>query len=155
MSDNRRITEQVLAYWNDLKGDKAFPSFNDITPEGMEDLWPDCFVLKVFFPHSMARRPNDYEFIYLGENVIPLFGEEINNPKALPFPEKVIATYQDVVDTRSAITDDGEFENMRNERVKYRQILLPLGPEDEMIDHILGGIRHKGGGELGPEELDG
>lgn len=135
----RRITEQLIVYWNELRSNRAFPSFDDLSPAGIEDLWPDCFLMIIGNPEYV----DDFEFLYMGQSVVELFGEEINTPKVLPFAEKVLSRYRDVALHKTAITEEGTFENMRGKMIKYRQVLLPLGRDDETVTHILGGIRSK------------
>ena len=55
---------------------------------------------------------------------------------------KLAASYSKIIETHTPLLEEGEFVNMHNDVVKYRQCLLPLGDAD-VVDAIFGGMRFK------------
>ena len=41
----RRMVLQMLAHWRELRGDRTFPSFEDVDPLANPEIWADVFVL--------------------------------------------------------------------------------------------------------------
>ncbi len=42
----RRLVLRLLGYWRDLRGDEGYPTFADVDPAAIADIWPHCFVLE-------------------------------------------------------------------------------------------------------------
>mgnify|MGYP000551252641 CR=1 FL=1 len=137
----RRITLRLIAYWERLRGDRTMPTEADIDPSDLQDLWGYCFLIHV----KDIDKP-DYNYTYLGMEIEKAYQGELTDDDigavASPNASKLAGSYARVIETRKPLIDEGEFVNLRNETVKYRQCLLPLG-EDNKVDAIFGGMRFK------------
>lgn len=140
----QRITTIVRNYWEYLRGERSFPSENDINSHALGDVWDNCFLVHV----GDSLSPGDYQYQYLGENIVIAYGEDLTGlrvdsmvaPEAAHLKEE----YEKVLLTRRPIFDEGEISLDNGTRmIKYRQILLPLGEKDGSIHAILGGMSYK------------
>lgn len=136
----RRLTLRLLNYWEDIKGDKFLPHENDIDPDQLSDLWEYCFVIQV---RDLDK--SDYNYTYLGTAIREAYTAGIDNEDpdiASPNANKLTLKYQHVITTVQPVLEEGEFNNMRGQIIKYRQCLLPLGT-DRTVEAIFGGMRFK------------
>lgn len=137
----RRITLRLLAYWEKLRGQNKMPTEADIDPDDLQDLWDYCFLIHV---KDLAKP--DYNYTYLGKAIQQAYQGELNDDDvgaiASPNAGKLADSYAKVIATISPLLEEGEFANLHNDMVKYRQCLLPLG-EGDRVDAIFGGMRFK------------
>lgn len=137
----RRITLRLMAYWEKMRKLNSMPTEADIDPDDLQDLWDYCFLI-----HVKDLDKPDYNYTYLGKAIQEAYqgalagdeGADIASPNA----DKLAHSYNKVIETRSPLLEEGEFLNMHNDVVKYRQCLLPLG-EGDKVDAIFGGMRFK------------
>lgn len=140
----RRMTMRLLRYWERIKGDRLFPSENDIDPDDPEiiDLWDGCFVIQV----RDIYINQDYNYTYLGPAIIEAYRAGISNdaeqPIISPNANKLEQHFHEVLKTNAPILQDGEFKNLKNITIKYRQCLLPIGENDRILA-IFGGMSFK------------
>ena len=132
----RRLSLRILAYWRDLRGDNAFPSVDDITPQDMGDMWPCCLILKV------DGHANDPLITHCGDSFEKMGIPNVANKllSAAPSPSLVangFSYFGKVLEKRVPITFGGEFINKDNVRILYRSAILPLSRNNETIDHLL------------------
>lgn len=139
----QRITFRLLGYWEQLRREngRPMPSESDIDPDDIQDLWDYCFLVQT---RDMYK--DDYNYTYLGSAILHAYkgGLSMDNPCGLVSPNanRLALNYSRILETRQPILEEGEFRNVRNQLVKYRQCLLPLGYGDE-VDAIFGGMRFK------------
>jgi len=134
----RRITEQLILYWQKLRMDRAFPDIGDIKKDDIIELWEDCFIIE--FEHINNALTHSFNFI--GDNIQDIAGKNVPKEQILSFIGNNLASqYERVLETKRPLIEEAEFKNLNNKIVKYRQILLPIGSDD--ITHILGGVRFK------------
>jgi hypothetical protein len=137
----RRITLRLIAYWEKLRKDNKMPAEADIDPDYLQDLWDYCFLI-----HVRDLSKPDYNYTYLGSAIQKAYqgdleGDE-NSDIASPNASKLVTSYNKVIESCAPLVDEGEFRNLHNDVVKYRQCLLPLG-EGDTVDAIFGGMRFK------------
>lgn len=143
--EDRRITNKLLHYWENLKDDRAFPSIRKINPKSKEiaDIWNSCFIVEA----SNKSRKEDYSYKYIGMNIIKAYGKDLTGFKvedvATMEPGHLADVYEKVLATKRPYYDEGEIQAPGNRIIKYRQILLPLGNDGVNIDSILGGMSYK------------
>ena len=145
MNEHRRINERLIEYWKTLKGDRPYPSEQDIDPDAIADIWDDCFLIQIKHNDDI----HGFHYSYLGPSLIEAYGDNLTGQDVY---ETLISTYTDtivqsiqrVLETRAPIHIDSEFVNTRNITIKYRSCLLPLGPDNAMIDFVIGGMRWRG-----------
>ena len=138
----RRITLRLIAYWEKLRKGNLMPVEDDIDPDYIKDLWDYCFLI-----HVKDLSKPDYNYTYLGTEIQKAYqgdlaGGEDMGGIASPNAGELAVSYEKVIRTCSPLLDEGEFVNMHNDVVKYRQCLLPLG-ENGKVDAIFGGMRFK------------
>ncbi|NBX03558.1 MAG: PAS domain-containing protein [Alphaproteobacteria bacterium] len=137
-----RYHEQLLAYWDELRGDRPFPKESEIDPDTIEEIWPSCFLISL---DDVTRRIG-YRYSYLGSELIEAYGEDANNPDVvmrlvssagMPMVQK----FNEVAAARRPVIDENEFVNLKHLNIRYRTCMLPLGLEDGTVTHILGCMR--------------
>ncbi len=137
-----RYHEQLLTYWNQLRGERDFPRENEIDPDEIDEIWPSCFLISI---DDVTRRIG-YRYSYLGAELIEAYGEDANNPDvimrlvssdSLPMVQK----FNEVVEARRPVIDESEFVNLKRLNIRYRTCMLPLGLADGTVTHILGCMR--------------
>ena len=137
----RRITVRLLAYWEKLRRDRPMPAEEDIDPDHIEELWENCFLVHV----ADIDKP-DYNYTYLGKAIDEAYRGHLSEAEAsgLVCPQAVWLKehYLQIIDTHKPIVEEGEFINLNNDIVKFRQCFLPLGDSDE-VKAIFGGMRYK------------
>lgn len=141
---NRRSPEILIAHWDRLRGERQFPSEEDLNMEALDDLgfWEDCFIIQT---RDIAQQ-KDYNYTYIGSHITKAYGEDLNGVSVYSFTspqaDNLALKYEEVLETRVPVIDEGDFMNAKNIRVRYRQCLVPLG-RDNTIDTILGAMRYK------------
>lgn len=135
----RRLTEQLLLYWNSVRGERKFPPISDIHPADLGDIWQDCFVVEI---KGSSDNP-EFSHTYYGSRIKDMYGGDLTDDVVERIQSKTLDLYKQVIETKQVNINEGEFTNLQDEETKYRQILLPLGPDEENIDHILGGMRYR------------
>ncbi len=141
MIDERRLTSQLQAYWEKLKGEQRLPFEGDVDVSEIEALWEDCFLVSVHWDNDI-----DFRYEALGKNLIEVFadGVDIGDLYALLSQENhiVIEKFVEVMEGKHPVIDENHFEKEDGVRVKYRQILLPFTEQGhEEVTYILGGMR--------------
>jgi hypothetical protein len=141
---NRRIPEVLIAHWDHVRGDRPFPNEEELDIDSLDVLgfWEDCFIVQT---HDIARG-KDYNYIYVGSNIIKAYGEDLTGVSVHSFTspqaDNLALKYQEVLATQVPIINEGDFVNAKNIRVRYRQCLVPLGRNGK-VDTIIGAMRYK------------
>lgn len=137
----RRLTIRMLSYWEKLRKERAMPRESDIDPDDLADLWDSCFLI-----HVRDLDKPDYNYTYLGQDIIDAYKHGLSDDDAVglcsPNAQQLAVSFKEIIDTKTPRVEEGQFTNVRQETVKFRQCLLPLG-EDGRVDAILGGMRFK------------
>lgn len=141
----RRITELLKRYWNDVRGDRPYPPESEIDPEALSSIWDSCFLVRV--DRGNAERPHHYA--YLGAALVRAYGGEDASARevceALVYPSamSMIHKFREVAEGGVPVQEAGEFRNPAGEVIKYRSELLPLGDREGGIGYIIGGMKWK------------
>lgn len=133
----RRLTEQLVLYWNSLRANDDFPSLADVNSQDIMDIWADCFVVKI----KQFEEHLDHEYEYIGENIYAMFGGVLSSDVILNMSDALASKYEEVIRMRLPIVDESQFVNANRDVVQYRQIVLPLGSND-VVEHLLCGVRY-------------
>ena len=117
------------------------PVEDDIDPDDLQDLWDYCFLI-----HVQDINKADYNYTYLGKAIKEAYQgrivDDIDENMASPNAHKLVISYSKVIETHAPVVEEGQFLNLHNDVVKYRQCLLPLG-ENGKVEAIFGGMRFK------------
>jgi hypothetical protein len=136
----RRIVNVVAEHWGDIKGDKLWPSRDEIDTAEIIESWQYCFIIEV--------KEQGYTYENAGEKATEFYGFEkgmcIDDKHSIDAPFLRLYKIDAVIEKFDAVVENGSpiAEQEESESVKMRQILLPLGKKDK-ITHILGVITFK------------
>ncbi len=142
---HKRITDVLFEHWNEVRGERMFPSKDKIDEFDLQQkgVWDDVFVIEVF----PLVQSNGYRFIYTGKNL----GNEFNHEDSgqviknliMDFLQSSNDKYNIVAEHKRPFQEEKTYKiDEAGGIIKYRQILLPLGPgDDEPVDVIIGGMR--------------
>jgi len=143
VTESHRYHEHLQNYWDELKGNRKFPSENEINPDDLADIWSACFLISI---DDVTRRLG-YRYSYLGESLIEAYGDDISNPEITmrlvsSSGAPMIHKFDEVLATQAPVIDESEFVNLKRLNIRYRTCLLPLGIGNE-VTHIIGCMRWK------------
>lgn len=137
----RRITLRLIAYWEKLRKDGVMPREEDIDPDDLQELWDYCFLI-----HTKDLAKKDYNYTYLGIELQKAYQGDLKEADGFDITplnaKKLSGNYDIVINTQKPLISEGEFINLNNNLVKYRECLLPLGRSDK-VEAIFGGMRFK------------
>lgn len=133
----RRLTEQLVLYWNSKRGSRKYPSREDIKQEDIPELWDDCFLVGV----KETNEHPEHSYVFIGKNVEGMFGGKLASASALPLADNLASQYYLVMRAQKPLVQETTFTNLHDQEIKYRQILLPIGPDEFTVDYVLGGLR--------------
>lgn len=139
MAEEKRITDALKDYWEALRGERKFPTENEIDSAKIADIWDHCFLAKA--------ENGKFVYDFLGEGIIEAYadnmeGEEVVEDQIFPESPALRSKFQEVVDEQEPLFYDGAFINKNNMDIKFRKILLPLG-DNGKVDYVLGAMRWK------------
>jgi len=134
--------ERLKSYWDSLRGERLFPSENDIDPDALNEIWPSCFLISI---DDVTRRLG-YRYSYLGNDLIEAYGDDVKNPDIAmrlvsTASMTIVKKFDEVVLNKKPVIDESEFINLKHMKIKYRTCMLPLGYGDEKVSHIIGCMR--------------
>jgi hypothetical protein len=138
----RRATFQLMAYWDELRADRALPTEDDIDPNhaALRDIWNQCFVVQV---RDFASK--DFNYTYLGPGIIDAYREELREHTGTKIvsltASKLMDIYKQIMAERRPLVHMGEFTDERGSIVKFRQCLLPFG--HDKVDVIFGHMTYQ------------
>lgn len=139
----KRLTTRLIAYWEQIKGDQPFPSYPQLNPASLDDIWDNCLALHAQ-PAAGNARP--YVYIHCGQMVAQAIGQDLTGQTMTTnmkfFPGAKIIKRVDEVTSQSLPTpllDDGQFVNDAGKVVKYRACLLAFGANG-VVSHVLIGV---------------
>ena len=132
----RRLVLRLLSYWRDLCGDRAYPSFADVDPASISDMWQWAFVIEV------VGHEADPVFRHVGDGLVgfaetPLTGVKLSAAPRDSLVSHAVSYVQAVIAKGVPISRGGEFMR-ENARVLYRSILLPMSDDGTTISGLLG-----------------
>lgn len=141
----RRLSVRLLDYWNELRGDKRYPSPDDIHFETVPELAEFGFTMSVDGNGAVPK------LHYLGSALkdhISMFrdGEALgatdNKPLSLALND-AIRRYADVTEREGPVAFESDSFDTPGTQFVYRAIILPFSRNGSRIDFILGAIRYK------------
>jgi hypothetical protein len=142
---SRRITDILLNHWNDARGERMFPSKEQINELELQKdgVWGDIFIIDIF----PLIASNGYRFSYMGQNIGHEFSNEVPGKFVknivVGFLENTSEKYNMVAEQKRPVQQEEIFKSHDGMVIKYRQILLPLGPDDDSpVTSIIGGMRY-------------
>jgi hypothetical protein len=133
------LTRKALEKWNDLRGERRFPSRKDAAPRELSALLRNIALIRV------VQGGADFEFRVLGDAIVQSqMGLEIGmttselDDRYPGYGALLRVLYQRICDARAPQAYRGFFERAADRRSFYHEsLLLPLGADDGVVDHIL------------------
>jgi len=142
--EDRRLTNRLMAFWSEVKGEDPLPSDYDICSKILSDIWPSC----VKVTRKEIEKGRDYSYEYIGDDIINAYKFAKLIEKEVPFlisdrADKLTGEYAKIFASKKPFINEGEFINSKGKTVKYRQCLLPFGDPDDNVGTIFGGMRYR------------
>ena len=140
-SHDKRITNIIINHWAEVKGEKAIAAEKDLDSNLLDDVLDNCFLIEA----TELVLSGKHKYIYIGKNILDAYGSRATSPKDYhdvdPLSNKI--KFQEVINLKKPVMEDGQFINQDGNVVKYRQCLVPLGKDGINVDSIFGGMRFK------------
>lgn len=135
----RRVIWQLLDYWERKRGDRDFPSLDDIDPEEIAELWPYCFILDV---ENFRDVPY---FHYLGPKLARYSGVFLSGRHdwSRTLLKKAVCHYQEALTRRAPVLVEEDLTQYDNKRLLFRSVLLPLSDDGVTIKFLFGAANGK------------
>jgi hypothetical protein len=131
------LVRDAVARWNDLRGDRKFPARDEVTPRD----------IKAFLRNSMLYRiagDADFEIRVMGDAAVYAYGASYQGMRTSdvnrihPGMGDVVARVCAAVTTwRNPLAFKGRLSANLCEVLNQEIVFLPLGPTDDLVDHIL------------------
>ena len=139
----RRITQRVFNYWEQLRAGRAMPEEADINPDMLGDDWPHCFLLQT----RDIKHIEQFNFTYLGEGIIDAYqsaGVDTDNLFLIgPNAFYLAPHFMHVATTAEPLIENNHFFASDGSKVLYRQCLLPIGSKKKSVEAIFGAMLFK------------
>jgi len=131
----RRLVLRLMAYWDDLRGERGYPPAREIEPATVGDDWAHCVVIEVGQPLAAST------FVHIGQALDPQLPEggerKLESLPADSLLYHATAYLERVLEKRVPMSLGGK-ATVAGNSVLYRSILLPLSNDGRKIDHVLG-----------------
>ena len=133
----RRLVLRLLEHWRELGGGDGFPSFSDVDPADMADIWPSCFVLEV------AGHRDDPIFRAAGDGYVRSAGTELIDRRISELPKDTLAErsttyFREVIERAVPVSRGGEFVTGDGITIVYRSVILPMSDDGKTVSGLLG-----------------
>ena len=133
-----RTSQQLYAYWNDLRGGRLAPRRFEVEPSAIAAILPDTFILE------RADRL-DYAFRLAGTRICDAFGREFRGRNLLDFWSP--SDREVVIRVLESVTRDGGVgviglmaSGPAGRAAGYEMLLLPLIHTGQSIGRVLGSL---------------
>jgi len=135
----RRLVLRLLAHWRMLCDDRDYPSFFDLDPSAIPEMWENCFVIEIFEDGHEPR------YRAMGETLaahvdFPLLDQPISMSPEKSLPGVAISFLEEVLRKGVPISRGDEFFKDDGTKVLYRSILLPMSDDGVTVNGILGAV---------------
>lgn len=133
----RRMVLRLLTHWRDWCGDAQYPSFAQVNPAGMAEIWDYSFVLDVVGQEGnpIVRTVGSEFQTFLPQ---PVRNCALSDVPASSLIEHAAAYYQEILDRGVPISRGGEFVKYDGMKVLYRSIILPMSDDGTTVSGLLG-----------------
>lgn len=136
----RRLVLRLLSYWRELCGERCYPSFADVDPTAIAEMWRNAFVIEVVgHEQDPVIRHAGTEFA--ASSPVSLEGLRLSAVPAATLASHALSYVQAVIAKGVPISRGGEFVREAGSgrvRVLYRSILLPMSDDGETVSGLLG-----------------
>ena len=144
----RRTNDLALTYWRELRGQRTYPSPEEVlaASEGQapadDDLTPHFFVVD-FDGEPAASVFTSGSAVLDSVLGTETAGRKISECMPAGLGESMISFVRVMARTKKPITVSGTFDADADDRVLYRSIYMPLSADQSNVDHMLGAFSFK------------
>lgn len=138
----RRLVLRLLAHWRTLCDDRDYPSFFDLDPSAIPEMWENCFVLEIFKDEDEPR----YRAMGAGLAAhvdFSLIGEPISKAPDKSLLGVAISFLDEVLRKGVPISRGDDFFKGDGTKVLFRSILLPMSDDGDTVNGILGAVNYR------------
>ena len=144
-TDERRMHVRAYNYWVSLLDGRDFPSIDELEPTDVEDFSAHSILLDFTCGRDNPAIP------YVGAAIRDECGLDDDMRTIADVPSRSLLSrltdhYLQIIANRAPIGFEAEYENMADETICYRGILMPFSSDGEQIDFIYGVINWKRAG---------
>ena len=132
------VVRAGIGYWRRLKGMRAYPARAQVIPRDIAGMLRNVILVRVIDNGA------DYEFRIVGDSHVQMSGFNMQGSHmrdmeriAPGFAEALKKLYGRVLSTRAPFAMRGVVERPDQAPLASETVLLPLGPDDSTVDHIL------------------
>ena len=142
---DKRLTNRLLEYWDDLRKERALPDIMHFNSSMMEDVWSHCFKLKV---EPISSHKANYYYDFCGKDIVDMCGKDFSgnqvNAATHMFPGAgIIRRIDTLLGAPFPVTEDGQVVTDGGKMIKFRSCLLPFGTQQKMVTHVIGAVSWK------------
>lgn len=141
MESERRISHQLVNYWQQIKGDRPLPTLRDIDQDDIPEMWPHCFIVHIHDHHDGTGIAYTYEYIGDTLHELMLDGESLPPYLAVLPYERLLDVHNEMSMTNLPIVESVEDLQVNGRGIKSRLCLLPVGDGTGSVTSIFGGMR--------------
>lgn len=151
LRNERRLNEVLRLYWEDLRGERPYPSEDDLDLDELLPIWDACFVLQA----RDVALGQDYNYTYLGPFIIQAY-----ESGRIPFPipgvvcldaAHLAPEFEHVFAHPEPLIFEGSYGLPEGRELRYRQIILPLSHRPGSVGALLGRLGYR---IYEPDELE-
>jgi len=141
-TDERRMHVRAYNHWVSLLQGRAYPSIEDLDPEGIADFGPHSVLL------DFSQGVDNPAIRFLGKalreetDVDPVLTHVAQVPSR-SLLSRLTDHYLQIIANRAPIGFEAEFVSSRGHNTMYRGILMPFSSDEDTIDFIYGVINWK------------
>jgi hypothetical protein len=133
----RRLVLRLLAYWRNLSDEGSIPSFDQVDPESIPEIWANCFVI------DLSGAEDEPVIRVVGENLAKTSTVDLVDLPLSQLPqntliERATGYVGEVVRKSVPISRGGEFVKGDGTTVLYRSVILPMSDDGETLCGLLG-----------------
>lgn len=127
-----------LAAWTAARGTRRFPARHDIRPRDIASAMQHMVLLKV--------EVNDFAFRIVGDGVVRAYDVALQNRKLSEVARDEPGFAAMIIPVLREVTTNGEpigihgvvgHDVLRANFTNFEHLLLPLGPDDSTVDHVM------------------
>jgi hypothetical protein len=141
-TDERRMHVRAYNHWVSLLQGRAYPSIEDLDPEGIADFGPHSVLL------DFSEGVDNPAIRFLGRALREETGVDPVLTHVAQVPSRSLLSrltdhYLQIIANRAPIGFEAEFVGTRGINTMYRGILMPFSSDEDTIDFIYGVINWK------------
>ena len=134
-----RYHEFLFEQWNKLCFGRAFPMLNEIDMEVLAKIADYCFIVEL----GSRSGVSGHSFLYRGAGLSVTEGDDAEAINFLFANERspLDARLDKVELSGKPLIENSEFINSKNQIMRYRRCLLPLGDGSGHVGYVIGCVR--------------